>query len=137
MCERYIARGPLRTRRVLARQTMVSRTMDSHLLVVSGASSCYPSSETKMNPRKEEEGDRPRSVAMDPRDESAQGTFSKTKQAKNELGSRQATKHHDHLRSRAKRRLSYPPRGRWEKKNSPYQTHPLIVATSRNEQIPV
>ena len=34
-----------------------SGTMDSHLLVVSGVSSCGPRSETKMNPKKGEAAD--------------------------------------------------------------------------------
>jgi hypothetical protein len=39
-------------REALAEQTDANETMDSHLHAVSGASSCYPSSETKINPRK-------------------------------------------------------------------------------------
>jgi hypothetical protein len=42
-------------REALAEQTDASGTMDSHLHAVSGASSYYPSSEIKMNPRKKVE----------------------------------------------------------------------------------
>jgi hypothetical protein len=45
---------PSRAREALADpKTDASRTMDSHLHAVSGMSSCYPSSETKINLRKE------------------------------------------------------------------------------------
>jgi hypothetical protein len=47
-------RGPSRAREALAEpKTDASGTMDLHLHAVSGISSCYSSSETKINLRKE------------------------------------------------------------------------------------
>jgi hypothetical protein len=70
--------GPSRAREALADlKTDASGTMDSHLHAVSGVSSCYPSSETKMNPRKKVKS---RSVTR--RDEPPSQVYSRRYQTK-------------------------------------------------------